>query len=78
MEAEIVGVFATCRQSRLPTSSNTIIPRTKQLDRTKVLKTLKPILENCKDCQSWAKIKYDYHILKNYDIELQGLTLIPC
>ena len=76
MEAEIVGVSFAIEAGKaayLPVAHD-YPDAPKQLDRTKVLKTLKPILENPKIAKVGQNFKYDYHILKNYDIELQGLA----
>jgi DNA polymerase-1 len=44
-----------------------------QLDRTDVLKQLKPLLEDAKAAKVGQNLKYDRGVLKNYDIELQGI-----
>ncbi len=44
-----------------------------QLEREMVLKRLKPLLEDPAIRKIGQNIKYDYHVLLNYDIELQGL-----
>lgn len=45
-----------------------------QLDKNKVLKAIKPILENASIEKIGQNIKYDMEVLANYDIELQGVT----
>ncbi|WP_058972467.1 DNA polymerase I [Type-D symbiont of Plautia stali] len=44
-----------------------------QLDRTDVLKQLKPLLEDAKAAKVGQNLKYDRGVLKNYDIELKGI-----
>ncbi|MCA1179696.1 MULTISPECIES: DNA polymerase I [unclassified Pantoea] len=44
-----------------------------QLDRNDVLKQLKPLLEDAKAAKVGQNLKYDRGVLKNYDIELQGI-----
>lgn len=46
----------------------------KQLDRDKVLKLLKPYLENPKKPKLGHHLKYDAHIFARYDIELRGVA----
>lgn len=44
-----------------------------QLDRNDVLKQLKPLLEDAKAAKVGQNLKYDRGVLKNYDIELDGI-----
>lgn len=44
-----------------------------QLDITMVLETLKPILEDPTVAKCGQNLKYDWHVLKNHGIELQGI-----
>lgn len=44
-----------------------------QLDSIEVMKQLKPLLENSKLVKVGHNLKYDYSVLKNYDIELNGI-----
>ncbi|KOC87752.1 DNA polymerase I [Winslowiella iniecta] len=44
-----------------------------QLDRDAVLARLKPLLENPKALKVGQNLKFDRGVLKNYDIELQGI-----
>lgn len=44
-----------------------------QLDRNEVLKQLKPLLEDAKAAKVGQNLKYDRGVLKNYDIELNGI-----
>ncbi|WP_130536294.1 DNA polymerase I [Thiomicrorhabdus indica] len=45
-----------------------------QLNRNDVLAKLKPILENPNVFKCGQNLKYDWHVLKNYDIEMQGMA----
>ncbi|MBN2646835.1 MAG: DNA polymerase I [Thiotrichales bacterium] len=79
MQAELVGLsFAVIRNQQqyacyLPLAHN-YADAPKQLDRTWVLQQLKPILQNPAKAKVGQNLKYDWHILKNYDIELQGIA----
>lgn len=44
-----------------------------QLDITMVLETLKPILEDPTVAKCGQNLKYDWHVLQNHGIELQGI-----
>nr|WP_024966242.1 DNA polymerase I [Pantoea sp. IMH] len=44
-----------------------------QLDRSSVLERLKPLLEDASLLKVGQNLKYDRGVLKNYDIELQGI-----
>ena len=44
-----------------------------QLDRDKVLNSLKPLLENPEKNKLGQNLKYDAHVLANYGIELKGI-----
>jgi len=45
-----------------------------QLDRTKILAQLKPLLENPNKAKLGQNLKYDAHVLANHDICLQGIA----
>ena len=45
-----------------------------QLDRADILTKLKPILENPNVLKCGQNLKYDWHVLRNYDIEMQGMA----
>jgi DNA polymerase-1 len=45
-----------------------------QLDKTRVLERLRPLLENPCKAKLGQNIKYDMHVLANEDIALQGIT----
>ena len=45
-----------------------------QLNRAEVLAKMKPLLENPAAKKVGQNLKYDWHIFKNYDIELQGIA----
>ena len=44
-----------------------------QLDRTRVLRQLKPLLEDEQRAKVGHHLKYDAHVLRNHDIELRGI-----
>jgi len=68
LEAEIVGL-SFCYKAKeayyIPTSTN---PK----ERDKILAIFKPLFENERIEKVGQNIKYDYHILANYGIELKG------
>jgi len=68
LEAEIVGM-SFCYKAKeayyVPTSTN---PK----ERDKILAIFKPLFENERIEKIGQNIKYDYHILANYGIELKG------
>lgn len=45
-----------------------------QLDRSEILKALKPILENPHIGKIGQNLKYDYNVFKNYSITMQGIA----
>ncbi len=76
MDAQLVGI-SIC----LKTGEACYIPLAhsypgapKQLDRTWVLDQLKPVLHNPAIAKVGQNIKYDYHILYKYGIEMQGIA----
>lgn len=76
MHAEIVGVSFAINAGHaayLPVAHD-YPDAPKQLDRDAVLAQLKPILEDPKIAKVGQNFKYDYHVLQNYGIELQGLA----
>ncbi|HEX2668731.1 MAG TPA: DNA polymerase I [Gammaproteobacteria bacterium] len=75
MQAEIVGVsFAVkaCEGAYVPLAHR-YADAPAQLDRDKVLKRLKPLLEDPKRAKLGHHIKYDAHVLANYGIHMQGM-----
>ena len=68
LEAEIVGLSFSCKAKEayyIP------VPSTPK-ERDKILAIFKPLFENERIEKVGQNIKYDYHILANYDIELKG------
>ncbi len=75
-EAEIVGVSFAIELGKaayVPLAHNyPDVPE--QLNRSEILKLLKPILENSKKHKVGQNLKYDANVLANYDIEMQGIA----
>ena len=68
MRAEIVGIgFCT------EIAKAYYIPANHKLDLKDILTKLKPILEDPEKKYIGHNFKYDYHVLKNYDIEIKGI-----
>jgi len=68
LEAEIVGMSFSCNAKEayyVPVSANAE-------ERDKTLAIFKPLFENERIEKVGQNIKYDYHILANYDIQLKG------
>src|SRR5690554_344070 len=75
MEAEIVGLsFATApgEACYIPVAHQDI-DGPQQLSRDDVLAALKPILEDKTPKKVGQNLKYDLHVLRNYDIRLAGI-----
>ncbi|MGK3114427.1 DNA polymerase I [Candidatus Pantoea formicae] len=73
--ANIIGLsFATApgEAAYLPVGHD-YLDAPDQLDRNEVLKRLKPLLEDAKAAKVGQNLKYDRGVLKNYDIELNGI-----
>ncbi|MDY6978896.1 MAG: DNA polymerase I [Pseudomonadota bacterium] len=76
MEAEIVGCSFAIKPGEaayLPVAHN-YSGAPQQLDRTKVLEQLKPLLEDPRYPKLGQHIKYDMNVLGRYDIELEGVA----
>ncbi|WP_396588114.1 DNA polymerase I [Bermanella sp. R86510] len=76
MQAEIVGVsFAVAPNEAcyIPLAHD-YAGAPQQLDRTWVLQQLTPILESDEHKKVGQNLKYDAHVLKNYDITLRGIA----
>ena len=76
MEAELVGLSFSIEPGRaayLPVA-HSYPGAPEQLERSNVLERLKPWLENPKANKVGHHLKYDAHILANYDISLQGMA----
>ncbi|NIF24056.1 DNA polymerase I [Candidatus Pantoea multigeneris] len=75
LSANIIGLsFATApgEAAYLPVAHD-YLDAPAQLDRDTVLARLKPLLENGKAAKVGQNLKYDRGVLKNYDIELEGI-----
>jgi len=75
MEAELVGLsFAVAdgQAAYLPVA-HTYSGAPQQLDRNEVLKRLRPWLEDPTQSKVGHHLKYDAHVLSNYDIGLAGM-----
>ena len=75
MQAEIVGVsFSDIKgQAAYVPLAHDYMDAPSQLDRDKVLKQLKPLLEDASKKKVGQNLKYDMNVLENYDIHLQGI-----
>ncbi len=75
MEAEIVGVSFAIEPgiAAYTPLAHTYAGAPVQLNREKVLTSLKPLLENPNKPKLGQNLKYDANVLANYDIELQGI-----
>lgn len=75
MEAEIVGLsFAVApgEACYIPVAHQDL-DGPQQLPRNRVLELLKPVLEDTKAKKVGQNLKYDLHVLRNYDIRLRGI-----
>ena len=75
MEAQIVGfVFLLENNSYYLPVAHDYLDAPAQMSRSKVLSSLKPILESSTNWQRLGKnLKYDAHVLANIDINLNGI-----
>lgn len=80
MQAKIVGVCLAVKDSDSSGNLACYIPLThdyegapQQLDIDMVLNRLKPLLENANVAKCGQNLKYDWHVLKNHGITLQGM-----
>ncbi len=74
MNAQIVGwVFLVDKDSFYLPVGHDYLDAPPQLDSYKVLNQLKPILENAAIGKVGQNLKYDTHVLANYDLELNGI-----
>ncbi|MEA3404705.1 MAG: DNA polymerase I [Pseudomonadota bacterium] len=78
MKAQVVGICLAVEENQ--TRQACYIPLAhdyegapQQLDINMVLNTLKPILEDPTVAKCGQNLKYDWHVLKNHDIDLQGI-----
>ncbi|OZG74256.1 DNA polymerase I [Hahella sp. CCB-MM4] len=75
MEAEIVGVSFSIEPGKaayVPVAHD-YMDAPEQLSREWVLEQLRPLLTDPNVKKVGQNLKYDAHVLKNYDIELQGI-----
>ncbi len=76
MEARIVGVSFAVEPGKaayVPLAHD-YMGAPDQLDRDKVLDALKPLLEDPKKAKVGQNLKYDRNVLRNHDIDLQGIA----
>ncbi|HEV2333667.1 MAG TPA: 5'-3' exonuclease H3TH domain-containing protein, partial [Gammaproteobacteria bacterium] len=75
MRAEIVGLAFAVKagEAAYVPVAHSYADAPKQLDRERVLKRLKPLLEDPKRLKLGHHIKYDAHVLANYGVALTGL-----
>ena len=74
MEAQIVGfVFLVENNSYYLPVAHDYLDAPAQMSRSKVLSSLKPILESSKIGKIGQNLKYDAHVLANIDINLNGI-----
>ena len=74
MQAEIVGISLAIEEHKAAYIPLAHTDGTPQLNRDEVLTALKPILENPAIKKIGQNIKYDYSVLKNHGISLQGVA----
>ncbi|AWN72971.1 DNA polymerase I [Legionella anisa] len=74
MLAELVGISLAIEEGKAVYIPFTHTDGTAQLIREEVLTALKPILENPNIKKIGQNLKYDYAVLKNYDINLKGIS----
>ena len=75
MNAQIVGwVFLVDKDSFYVPVAHDYLDAPKQLNFANVLEKLKPILENSAIHKIGQNLKYDTHVLANYDLSLKGIS----
>ena len=76
MQAEIVGCSFSVKsgEAAYVPLAHDYMDAPKQLDREKVLKQLKSLLEDPKQAKLGQNLKYDMNVLSRYDIALQGIA----
>ena len=76
MQAEIVGVSFAIEpgQAAYVPLAHDYPGAPEQLDRDKVLAQLQPLLEDANQAKLGQHLKYDWHILANHDITLNGIA----
>jgi DNA polymerase-1 len=75
MKAEIVGLSLAVKsgEAAYVPLAHQYVDAPAQLDRAKVLKRLKPLLEDPARFKLGHHIKYDAHVLRNYGINMAGM-----
>ena len=75
MQAEIVGISFAVKsgEAAYVPLAHSYADAPKQLGRERVLKRLRPLLENPKHSKLGHHIKYDAHVLRNQGVDLQGM-----
>ncbi|KTD42915.1 DNA polymerase I [Legionella parisiensis] len=74
MLAEVVGISLAIEEGKAVYIPFTHTDGTAQLIREEVLTALKPVLENPEIKKIGQNLKYDYAVLKNHGINLQGIS----
>lgn len=75
MNAQIVGwVFLVGKDSFYVPVAHDYLDAPRQLNFADVLEKLRPILENFAIHKTGQNLKYDTHVLANYDISLKGIS----
>ena len=75
MNAQIVGwVFLVDKDSFYVPVAHDYLDAPKQLNFANVLEKLRPILENSAIHKIGQNLKYDTHVLANYDLSLKGIS----
>jgi DNA polymerase-1 len=76
MQAEIVGIALSDKpgQAAYIPVAHDYMDAPEQLDRDRVLKKLRPLLEDPEQHKLGQNLKYDMSVLANYDIQLQGIA----
>ncbi|WP_319380589.1 DNA polymerase I [Thiomicrorhabdus sp.] len=79
-EARVVGLCLAVRDNDKQQNLACYIPLAHdyegapaQLDRDRVLQLFKPILEDPNQAKCGQNLKYDWHVLKNHNIDMQGM-----
>jgi DNA polymerase-1 len=76
MQAELVGVSFAVKEGEaayLPVAHD-YLDAPEQLSLQSVLAKLKPLLEDANKAKVGQNLKYDKHVLANYDIDLKGIA----
>lgn len=74
IDAELVGIALAIEENKSAYIPLAHRDGSEQLSREKVLKALKPILENAAIGKIGQNLKYDYNVFRNYGILMQGIV----